>query len=683
MTIHGTLYLDFEAQSRVSLTKTGVYRYSADPSTQVMCAGWLYVPAGCYGIDDINLWTREASGAAGLDLLAAGRGSHLTEFIRLANSPSVRLVAHNAEMERQILREKFLVDVPLSRISCTAARAARMSLPRSLEGICVALGLDEEKDADGHKVLMKLCKPRRPSKEDRSEFWSEGRKPEDYAKVHDYCVQDVRAMVEVDKNLPELSQDERAIWETTVEMNERGVKADIPAVKAALEICQRARQEMAAEFFELFKVKIGNSPGVAAVLHLPSAQKHIIRDALKVPDGQPYARHGPTLYEMTPTVRRGMLLRQRYNKASVDKLKAFLLRVQADGRVRGSLTYSGAERTQRWSGSGIQPQNFPRGLSKKSKEAFEALMAGVLEMLYEDPVKTISEMLRGFILGPVFVGDFSQVEARVLAWLAQELGLLELFRTGGDPYCALAADVFRRAVTKADEKERFMGKQGVLGCGYQIGPPKFRATLDVAHDVQVSEKFAENVVWTYRRKYPNIADKNGGFWTRMNKAFVHAVRHKSKRIRASKEGAPPIFMGTLEVHGRPFAYIELPSGRCLYYAYPEIVPSHFEGQDCVQYLGRSPYTHRWEYVTTYGGKITENIVQALSRDLLAFPMLRLRGYGYPLELTVHDEVVSGPSQKVFESTDLKVFEEVMNTPPAWAAGLPLVAECFRCERYRK
>lgn len=670
-----TLYLDFETQSRVSLRKTGVYRYAADPSTRVICAGWAHVDHS-RGLDAQNggivIWQRAEALAAGLDLLSPpGRTSpDFEDFVHHARDPDTRVVAHNSEMERQILREKYGVDVPLSRISCTAARAARMSLPRSLEGICIALGLDEEKDVDGHRVLMKLTRPRRPSRENRDEFWTEITKPEDYARVYDYCHQDVRAMMAVDLQLPELSSDERDIWETTVEMNDRGVRADMEAVHKAIHLAAIEKGWTDGEFRAMFGCGAA-SPKAAAALGLPDLQKATVRDALKRTD-------------LTERQRRGLVLRQKHARSSVNKLKAFVDRVEKDGRVRGSLTYSGAERTQRWSGSGIQPQNFPRGMGKKTDQAFEHLKAGSLDLVYDDVLKTLSDMLRGFILGPLLVGDYSQVEARVLAWLAGQENLLELFASGGDPYCDLASDVFGRKVTKADEKERFMGKQGVLGCGYQIGPDKFRATLDIMHDVQVSDDFAKKVVFTYRRKFRKVCR----FWERMERALVFVLREKSRRIRASEEGLPPVFMGEMTVHGRPFVYVELPSGRSLYYAYPELIEDGYGGFKA-QYLGRSPYTHQWEYVSTYGGKLTENIVQAVSRDLLAEAMLRLRAQGFPLELTVHDEVVSGermhrePGLDAGRDPDLKQFDEAMNSKPKWAEGLPLTAECFRCDRYRK
>lgn len=656
-----TLYLDFEARSRVSLRKTGAYRYAADPSTEVICAGWALVDHR-YQLDGVNggitLWIRDSK--VDFDLIVNSAGSGYDDFKHHAADPDVRLVAHNAEFERQVLREKYGIDVPLSRISCTAARAARMSLPRSLEGICVALGLDEEKDVDGHRVLMKLVKPRRPSKEDQSEFWSEERKPADYAKVYDYCIQDVRAMMAVDLQLPELSGEERRLWELTVEMNERGLKVDVELLRKAVEIAKMEKVALGAEFEAMFGCK-PNSPLAAQALGLPDTQKATVRDALK--------RDG-----MDPKVHRGLELRQKFARTSIDKLQAFLNRVHEDGRVRGSLTYSGAERTQRWSGAGIQPQNFPRGVGKKTDQAFAELRDGVLPLLHDDVLKQLSQMLKGFILGPLLVGDFSTIEPRVLAWLSGEEKLTKLFLEGGDPYCDLAQDIYGRPITKADDKERFMGKQGVLSCGYQSGPDKFRQTLDVMHDTQISEEMAKRVVFTYRRKYPSIVR----FWARMESAFCFMLREKMRRIRASPEGRPPIYMGNMTVHGRPFAYVELPSGRSLHYAYPELVDAG-GGRQQAQYLGRSPYTHQWEWVTTYGGKLTENFVQATARDLMGHALDQLRDDGFALVLTVHDEAAAEEDL----AGELGDFNRVMNTAPAWAAGLPVVAECFRTERYRK
>lgn len=666
-----TLYLDFEAQSKLSLRKVGIYRYARDPSTRITCAGWTLVDhrypqatdphrSGAPGA--IVMWTRNME-AVGYDLLGLTRwGPDFDAFKSYASMDDVRVVTHNAEVERELLRHKFDVDVPLARISCTAARAARMSLPRSLEGIGAALGLDEQKDMDGHRAMLKLAKPRRPSRENRDEFWNEGTKPEDFLRLYDYCLQDVRTMMAVDLALPELSPEERQVWETTIEMNERGICVDIGSVGKALRIAVERKAELEAEFIELTGVKPGNTGagGAADALHLPDVQKATIRDQLKV--------------ETEPRLRRALEVRQQWAKSSVDKLKAFVHRTNTDCRLRGSLTYSGAERTQRWSGSGVQPQNFPRGLGSRTDEAFLALDGDVLDLAYDDVLKTISGMLKGFFVGPFLIGDYAQIEARALAWFAGQENLLKLFREGGDPYCDLATDIYGRRITKADDKERFMGKQAVLGSGYGVGADTFRALLDVAHDVQISAEMANRAVQTYRRKYPDVVN----FWYQMERAAHCAVSTKARRILASKPGLPQVFMGVRDVYERPFLYVELPSGRSLHYAYPEMRRGE------LVYLGRNAYTHRWGPVSTYGGKLVENIVQAFSRDIMASGLRRLRERDFPLVLTVHDEAASEePEHQPGRLTKLEEFALVMNQVPEWADGLPLKAECFRAERYRK
>jgi DNA polymerase len=205
----------------------------------------------------------------------------------------------------------------------------------------------------------------------------------------------------------------------------------------------------------------------------------------------------------------------------------------------------------------------------------------------------------------------------------------------------------------------------VHNCGYGLGSKKFREQLDTVYDVQVDEPFAERCIRAFRRKYSAIS----ALWKKLETGFAYAVSNRSKRIRVG-----PVFMGLTEISGREFAFIEMPNGRRMFYAYPRV---NEEGR--VEYLGRNLYKGgAWEIVSTYGGKTTENLVQALSRDLLAGAMLNLDRAGFPLVLTVHDEVVAeGGAER------LKEFEEIMKRVPPWATGLPLGVESFHCVRYRK
>ncbi len=652
------LFLDFETRSRIDLRKVGAYRYAEDPSTEATLASW--------ALDDgeIRVWRAENAGA-------------LADWSRAAADPGVLVVAHNAEFEKQILLRRFGLDVPARRMRCTAARAARCGLPRKLGQACQVLGLAEQKDARGERLVHKFAKPRslsvkqlvgaRPAPAE--EYWTAASAPEDWDDFEEYNGQDSRAMRELYRALPDLSASEQRAWEMTVQMNERGLAVDLAAIPLAARAARAAGERLAARFEALTGAKL-LSPKARVALGMESLDKSHVRHALRRAD-------------LSPQVREALEIRKRAAKASVKKIAALERHVCLDGRLRGALTYAGAERTQRWSGGGVQLHNLPRGLGEGTDLAFDALAAGALDALYDDPILTTSEMLKGFFTGPFLVGDFAQVECRALAWLAGQDDLVDDFARGADVYCAMATSIYGRPISKKDFDEslriakRQLGKVAILGCGYGLGAEKFRKQLDEVFDVVIGEDLAERVVETYRARYPRIP----AFWRLLERGFAFAVRNGSRRVRVG-----PTFMGTTEHGGRPFAYIELPSGRPLWYAFPKLALSdpdlppcerRYLGEDSVSYLGRDLHTHQWGRVATYGGKLTENVVQATSRDLLLDAMFRLEDAGFALSLTVHDEAVAeAPS-------GLEDFTRIMNAVPPWAAGLPHAAECFATRRYRK
>lgn len=646
-TVSRKLFIDLETRSRLSLKKVGAHRYAEAGSTEVHCLAW--------AIDDgpIHLWKRSD------DLLGDGGFNDLlghvdpSDWMKHLLDPTITVVAHNAEFERAIIRQKFPhLDTDISRWDDTAARAARMSLPRKLEEAALALDLGEDgqKDMEGNRVMLKLARPRRASKDNDDEFWHEDTKEEDFEKLYEYCKQDVAVMRALDRRLPPLSPEEREIYLLTMRMNERGVKIDSSSIPLAQREVKIATDRLVKEFTEIVGFS-PTSPKAAPALGMTSLAKAPVRDALKTATGR---------------TRRALEIRKLVARSSVKKLHAIEDRICKDGRVRGSLVYAGAERTLRWSGAGIQPQNFPRGMGKETEAAFGALHLGLFQETYDDVLKAVADMLRGFIEGPFLVGDFAQIEARVLAWSAGQEDLVETFRTGGDPYCEMASSIYRRPITKKDKDERFIGKTVVLGAGYGLGGEKFQAQLDTVYDVQVELDFAEASIRAFRRRYSKIPK----LWSLLERGFAYAVKNKSKRIAV---GA--FKMGYTESGGVPFAFIELPSGRRMNYAQAEF--SEEDGR--VHYFGRNLYAGgKWQRVSTYGGKLTENVVQAISRDLLAEAMLRLDRAGFPLVLTVHDEVVAegGPER-------LKEFERLLVECPTWAKGLPLGVEAFACSRYHK
>jgi DNA polymerase len=272
----------------------------------------------------------------------------------------------------------------------------------------------------------------------------------------------------------------------------------------------------------------------------------------------------------------------------------------------------------------------------------------------------------------LLVGDYAQIEARAVAWLAGQDDLTAAFASGQDVYCDMAGAIWNRPVKKGDKIDgidaRFVGKTAVLGCGFGMGAAKFQRQLDEQFGVTVSEEFSQKVINAYRSKYAQIPQ----LWNQLEGAFRYAIRINAKRLTHPKLRG--LALGVRQMSGRKFAYVTLPSGRDMLYYDPKV-----SSDNRLSYIGRNIYAGgRWERVETYGGKLTENVVQALSRDVMAEALLRLDRAGFPLVLTVHDEAVAECGEE-----RLAEFEALMSQRPLWAPDLPVAVECGAMERYRK
>jgi DNA polymerase len=620
------LFIDIETQSELDARKVGPCVYARHPSTKILCLAWAS-PAGPVHIEK-------------------GSPRPLGQLFDFEV-----LVAHNKDFEREVLLAAGLIygDEPWED---TAAMAAAMSLPRSLEDLGEFFGFP--KDMEGNRVMMQLCRPRRPSADNPDRFWTPETKPEAFERLYQYCGSDVRVMRELHKRMLPMSAGEQAIEELTSKMNQRGVTIDLAAIPHAQRCLAQATGHLEQEFKGITGRPVKSYAKVAQVLGMPDVRKPTVRKKLRDP-------------ACPPATRRALEIFTQLARSSTAKLDAMLARAP-DGVLRGALVYAGAERTGRWSSMGVQLQNIPRGLDLAAQtDAFEAIYSDTLDLAFEDPVATVADMLRGFLVGPFVIGDFAQIEARTLAWLAGQDDLVQMFRDRGDPYCAMASRIYGRTVTKKDKDERFMGKQVVLGAGYGLGAKNFRRILDETYDVVIDEPFAERVIKTYRKANPKIVK----LWDRLEVAFRYVVKNRPGRIRVHAD--IPIHMGFLSHAEENYAWIELPSGRKMYYARPQ-----FDADDKVRYFGRNIYNAgKWELVTTYGGKLAENVTQATSRDLMAAAMLELYRAGFDLRLTVHDEVVARGKGRAEE------FKAIMERVPRWAQGLPIEAEVFESHRYRK
>jgi DNA polymerase len=658
------LFLDFETRSLADLPSVGAYRYAAHPSTSVICAA--------YAVGDLSVGLVTAPSAI--------------QF--MFDIGNVTVVAHNAEFEKSILREVLGIDLPIDRFVDTAAMAARMSLPRKMEDLAKYFGLDTGAKEEGKLSIQRLCKPW------KGKFIERDERPDLFAKLEARCVQDVELTRTIYHRLLALEPLERRIWQCTIEMNERGLRIDRAAIAPAQAILAKESEPLVAEFTALTGYKVKSYAKVAQMLGLPNTRKPTVRKALRGEtiewedehEGEKVTKR----FHPTPGKLRALEIFQALSKSSVAKLEAMLDRMGEDDRVRGSFLYCGADRTGRWSANGLQPQNFPRGLGHDTEVAFAAMFAGVLEEMFVGmprthpeppltPTSTIANMLRGFIVGPLIVGDLSQIEARALNWLAGQQDTVEIFATGGDPYCAMASRIYGRPISKKhDPDERFMGKQAVLGAGYGLGAGGFQYMLDDIYDRQIDIEFAQQVVDAYRAASPKVT----AFWKRLNDGFMHVVRSRRERVQVTGN----IAMGMTKVGGKDYAFIELPSSRKLYYAEPKIVLKTprwkgAEPREVVEYWGRDlKKGGAWCRVTTYGGKLAENVTQAFSRDVIAFGMLNLRDAGFHLNGTVHDELIAEDEPT---PENVKRFHDILVQVPEWAPGLPLEAEVFAGARYRK
>jgi DNA polymerase len=631
--------IDFETRSAVDLRKTGVYKYASDPSTDIWCMAYK-APWS----DDVQVWLPGDEMDVSLEDWIVEGGL---------------LSAWNANFERTIWNEIMVGRYQWPRTGikqwrCTMAQASAMGLPRALGQAAAVLGVEEQKDKTGAALMLRMARPRKVNADGSYTWWNTKDKLDTLVA---YCRQDVRTELSVAETLHAMPDSERRLYQLDQRVNDRGVALDVDLVHRIKELANNTSLEIDAEIQRLTKGQVKAATNAMDLTAWLNA--HGIR--AKSVDKQTVARL-LAFDRLHPVIREVLKLRQNGAKSSTAKYDAMLHAVNADGRMRGLLVYHGAA-TGRWSGRLVQPQNFPR--PQKKQDELDAIIAKLKagEDVSEHGAGTVlaSDLLRSMLIADegnrLMFADYSAIEARVLAWVAGQNDLVETFRKGGDVYIEMASAIYNVGVESVTDKQRQVGKMAILGCGYGMGGKRF-AEQCASMGIRVDEDEAKRIVSVYREKNNRIAQ----YWRDVENDFVEMVKGSGR-------------VGTVP--------LPLPSGRSLTYHNPRIIQRETPWgamRDTAQVDTMNSVTRQWVSQIIWGGLLTENVVQATARDMMATAMMALEVKGYNVILSVHDEIICEVPDD-FGSLDEMI--DIMTRVPAWAEGCPINAEGKEGKRYRK
>jgi DNA polymerase len=642
-----------------------VYVYAEDSTTDIWCAG--------YAFDDEEpaIWTPGQPVPARIikHILAGGK-----------------IVAHNAQFERVIMHyiatPRYGWPEPkLEQWVCTASMAAAMALPRHLDSLAKALGVHQLKDDEGHRLMLRMARPRRVESDGKLVWWDLADRKQ---RLFDYCKQDVRTERAVEKAMRPLGAHETEIYRLDQRINDRGVQIDLQLVHAAQRIVEEGVRRANAELSNLTGGQVTAVTNHGRLLAWLNENDTATESVSKAAIAALRERT-----DLAPDVAKVLELRSEAGRSSVAKLKTMQSAASNDGRARGLLMYHGAS-TGRWTGKSIQPQNFPRGEIDNPEWFIPLIRAGDYDAIAEHapPILVVLSLLRAMLVAPVgatlYGGDFSAIEARVLAWLAGQDDLLFQFgqydaapkgeKDKFDPYRRAAADCYGIPLDQVLKfPHRQTGKFQILGCGYGMGAKKAVSAAKAVYQLDLTPEDAERIVKQYRAKNKAIVN----FWHETERACIEAVLHPGsvQRFGARKN--------LVAIQRGSYLYIILPSGRPLCYAAPsieDVMTPWGEMKSALHFSAVNSFSKQWGRQSAYGGLLVENIVQAVSRDLLADALLRVESHGYLPVLSVHDEIVAQAEAKFGSEQE---FERLMTALPPWAVGCPVAAETWTGSRYGK
>lgn len=650
-----TLHIDLETYSSIDLKKCGVYKYVESEDFEILLFA--------YAIDD-----------APVHVVDLARRRSLPTFIKdLITNPGVTKYAHNAIFERLCLSKFLCTHLTADDWHCTMIHALMLGFPGALENVGTVLGLAEDKQKlrTGKALINYFCKPCKPTRTNgnRTRNYPE-HDPEKWDLFEEYCKRDVETEREIAKKLDRfpISSEEHQLWCWDQRMNDYGAMIDVDLVKSILEYGLINDEQMKQE---CERITGGiNFRSVAQLKTWISEKENMTVDKLAKEDILELLKDE----SLSKDTRRLLELRQESGKTSVKKYDAIARAMCKDERLHGILQFYGANRTGRWAGRIFQPQNLPRNDFNDLELARQLVLERdfeTIDLLYGSYNSVFSTLIRTAVIPPtghVFaIADYSAIEARLTAWFCNERWRQDVFATTGKIYEASASQMFHvpiEQITKGSDLRK-KGKVAELALGYGGGVSALERMGGA--DMGLTADEMQDIVNKWRLASPNIKK----MWYVVQNAAYEAVRAK-KRVS--------VVHGVSYYYQSGILFAQLPSGRRLSYVRPRLVPGKYG--DELTYDGTDQKTHKWGRQNTWGGKLFENLIQAIARDCLAVAMMRLDKNGYKIVMHIHDEVVvEVPTDDADD--DLNIIETIMGEDISWAQGLILTADGFISKYYKK
>jgi DNA polymerase bacteriophage-type len=650
------LSIDVETYCDLDIKEVGAYKYCRHPSFEILLFAYAFNDEPVKVVDF----------TAGEDLPK--------KIYEALNSYSVMKSAFNANFERNaIANDAMRVLCRPQQWDCTMIKAMRLGLPSSLDMVGKALHFSEDKQKmkEGKALIQYFCKPCKPTKSNGGRTRNmPSDAPEKWELFKKYNKQDVEVERDIRKKLEKYSvpAKEKRLWDLDQEINDRGINLDLDMINQAIACDEQYSDKLMQEAKELtgldnpnslaqLKKWIGEKVGYAVGSITKDTIPTLIRDA---------EHHGHM------EVKRILELRQLMGKTSTKKYQTMVNMRCDDGRVRGLLQFYGANRTGRWAGRGVQVQNLPQNHLEDLDDARNLLKAGKydeIEFLFDSIPDTLSQLIRTAFIptegNRFIVADFSAIEARVIAYIASEEWRLEVFKQGGDIYCASASKMFGVPVVKhgINGHLRAKGKIAELALGYGGAGGAIRAFDKTC---SIPDEELPKIVSDWRKASPHITK----LWWDVDKAAKKAIHERT---------IVTLHHGIKFIYDPGVLFIELPSGRRLSYIRPKIELGPYD-KDIITYEGMQQTSRQWTRLETYGPKLVENIVQAFARDCLAETMFNVKEAGFNIVMHVHDELILDVPKG--ESSVEEVCE-LFSKPISWAPGIPLTADGYECDYYQK